>query len=682
MKRPLYVVGMSFGIALLAATALGFHMAFIAAVLAAFLSVLLFTVRKVRRHEGVAAGLVAVCMAFSLFAGWDYLIVQPLQRMDSQTVDLTLWIEKSVGESARSLTYYARVRGGELPEDTRLLVRVENGENAPQLYDVVHAAVRLESTDEWRSENIFLTARIRDCEVTVSQERPWDLALLNGRTRIIGRLETKADGDVAALLRTVCFGDKTKLSDTVKDNFAAAGLSHITAVSGFHMSIVSLGLFKLLQLLGLRRRVAALLALPIPPLFAAFTGFAFSAMRAGVMACIMLAAALFRREADARNSLGAAVLCLLLLDVTAVYDLGFQLSVAATWGILWVSGLQPKESPRGWRKITYGLRLTVAAVAATLPFTAGYFGEVSLLSPITNLIGQPLASVIVSAGCIGTLLLSVPFLSFAGTPLILIAGIAARGLLWISELAASLPFAFLRLDEPHLVVWAIAVPFALLLGWQFLKKRGVRMAAMCLVIVFCASSLVYHFGMRGVTTLSSINVTDGAVTILERDGHYAAVVMGEPPLSQVQRVLVKQGVDHLDVVIYADEETAAVCQAVSTENNILPAAEERSAAVVSVTLWEDTVITWQDGWCRLVLGERTVLISSPNKTVGALPPAWRRADLAVFDRQPPDNLNMLALGEAILCCSEEELPDVTDEMVWGVYPVSVTADETVTVKLR
>lgn len=682
MKRPLYVVGMGFGLSLLFATVLGFHLALIAGVLCALLFVLTIAVKPLRRYVGVTAALLAACAAFTVFTAWEYRTVGPLQRMNGETVELTLWTEELVSETDNSLTYFARVREGALPRDTRVLLRVTNSPRSPQLYDRVQATVRIEATDEWRAENIFVAVWVNDCTVTVSEERPWDYGVQMFRTRLLARLETKADGDVAALIRAICFGDKSTLSDTVKDNFAAAGISHVTAVSGFHMSIVAMGLFALLRLLNIRRRWAAVLSLPVPFLFAVVTGLPYSAMRAGVMTCLLLAAAMFRRESDPRNSLGAAVICLLVFDITAVYDLGFQLSVAATWGILLVSSLQPGKAKNVWRKLGRGLQLTVAAVIATLPLSALRFGEIAAIAPLTNLVAQPLAAVVVSVGCIGTLLLNVPFLAFVGAPCILIAGLAARGLLLIGELAAALPFAALRLQEAYLIVWALAVPFALLLGWHLLRGRGLRITAMLLVIAFCASTLAFRLGMRGVTVLSMTNVSGGTVIVMERDGHHAAIIAGEPSLWQTERVLTGQRVTQLDAVLFAAYDTVTVQTTVPMDEFAFSRADDRTVESVTVTLWKDTTIRWQNGWCRLTVGERTVLLAPRDGDVQTLPADWCEAEIAVFDREPPQGALTLALGEVILCCGENALPLVAEEMPWGMYPITVTADDTVTVKLR
>lgn len=682
LKRPLYVVGLTFGLCAYAATVMGYHTACIVALLCGVLFVVALAVRSLRQQEGVMAALLAAGVAFSLFVSWEYRTVQPLTRMDGETLSLTLWMEEEVSESENAVCYFARVREGALPNDTRVAIWVSNNADAPQLYERVTTTVLLQATDQWRADNVFLSAWAEDYTTHASDERPWDHALLTWRTYTLGRLETRADGEVAALLRAICFGDTSALSTEVKEGFSAAGLSHVTAVSGFHMSVVSFGLFKLLCFWRLPKRWAALLTLPVPALFAALTGFSYSALRAGVMCTLMLLGVTFRRAADARNSLGGAVLLLLILDPAAVYDLGFQLSVSATWGLLLVSALQSPAKTGFWRKMAAGLQLTVAAVIATLPLSAMAFGRISALSPLTNLIAQPLGAVIVGAGCVGTLLLCVPWLAFLGAPLILVAGVAARGLLALCRAAAALPFAFLSLRQTHLVVWALAVPFALLFGWWLLKGRGLRITAMLLVVALCLSTVVYRFGMRGVTSVTTLPLEEGTLVWLARDGHHAVIVAGEAAVDDVTAALERQGVKTVDFVLFTKENTAAYV-AQTAVDALEPCAEEAwSKTLSTVTFWEDTSLAFYEGWCRLQVGEQAVLVAPCDGVIYSLPAEYREAHTAIFDRVPPRGVEILALSRCVLSCNEEGLPEAIRSTMWGVYPIDVTTDEAITIRLR
>ncbi len=682
LKRPLYTVGFSFALSLLAASVMGYHSACIVVVLCGVLFLVALTVRSLRRNEGIMAVLLAAGVAFSLFASWEYRTVQPLTKMDGETMSLTLWVEEEVSKTEDTVTYLARVREGDLPRNARLLIVTPNIAAAPHLYDRVATTVQLEATDKWRADNVFLQAWVDGCDTAPSDERPWNYLFIKWRAQLTDHLETRAGGDAAALLRAICFGDKSALNDEVRDGFAAAGLSHVTAVSGFHMSAISLGVFRLLCFLGLRKRWAAVLSLPIPAAFAALTGFSASALRAGVMCTILLLGAVFRRAADARNSLGAALLLLLVFDPAGVYDLGLQLSAAATWGILLAASLQSREKTGVWYTVAHGVQLTVAAVVATLPFSALAFGQTSVLAPLTNLIAQPLAAVTVGAGCAGALLLCVPWLAFLGSPLILMAGVAAKGMLFIGQVAAAWPCAFIPLDQPYLVVWALAVPFALLLGWYLLKGRGVRITAILLVVALCLSTAVHHIGMRGVITVTACNTGKGTVVLLARDGHHAAVSVGSTATDTLAAELERHGVKTLDLLLFVQEDEAAYVKDAVLKNLRPCTADAWSSATRRLTLWEDISLSFRKGWCRLTVGEHAVLIAPYDGDVSALPQEQRTAELAIFDRVPPQGVETLALSRAILSCSDKQLPMVTRSMMWGVYPIDIAADEAVTVKLR
>ena len=681
IKRPLYIVGFCFGGALLAAAVGGFHLACMAVGLSALLLSLVLSIGAVRKYHGLVAALLAAAAAFSVFAVREYVTVWPLQQQHGTQKELTLWLEEEATVSDDTVAYYVRVRAGDLPENTRLILWFQNGENTPELYNQVKGTVSLRATDDYRREGVYLTGWLDKGKVMISDERPWNLPLILWRQTVLQKLEQKADGDVAALLRAICFGDKSLLSDTVRENFADAGLSHLAAVSGFHMSTVCLGLFGLLCFLGVRRRPAAGLALPTPLLFAALTGFSYSALRAGAMCVLLLLGMMLRRKSDARNSLGGAVLLILICDMAAIYDLGFQLSVVATWGILVAAGwgAMPTAETR-WQKCKAALwaamRVTLAAIMATLPILALEFGELATLSPLTNLLAQPAASVIVTAGALGGLLLAVPGLAFLASPFILLAGVMARFLLWLAEFVSTLPFAVMLLDRPYLTLLACAAPFVLVLGWRLLKGRGVRLTAILLIITLLAATLTYNLGMRGVTVVTAADASKGSVVLLTRDGHHALILLGEHTVGDVQHFLSKRGIDRLDFVLYTNEEKTAITIKAETKTLTMNG-ESVLSTDERFAFWDTNAVSVRENWLLLHVAGSQVLLCTKPGDVAALDEREREAALAVFDRVLPAGVENLALGQAVLCSDAEKIHTVPVG-----YTVSITGNETVTVKMR
>lgn len=689
MKRPLFVMGMVFGGCLLAARLAGFHVALIAAVVCALFFVLVLAMRTLRGNTALLAALLSAVAAFSMFSAREHLTVRPLQALDGQTMTATVWLTGEAGKTDHSTVYYARVTSGELPPGTRLMVWVTDGDESPELYNLAQAPLRLTATDGYRDEGVYLMAWAEDdWVVTLTDERPWDAGLTAWRRSVMANIDEKADGEVAGLIRAVCFGDKSGLKTETTAAFADAGLSHLTAVSGFHMSVIALGFFGLLCRLRVKRRLAAVLSLPVPVLFAALTGFTYSALRAGVMCLLVMLAEVARRRSDAKNSLGGAVLLILLVDPNAIYDLGFLLSVAATLGIVctahWAmtSGEGRSRLRRAAETLWAAVRITLAATIATLPIIALTFGRLPVLSPVSNLLGEPAASVIVVCGCVGTLLQSVSWLSILASPLLLVAGLAARFLLWWARWIASLPVAVFVLDHPYLLLWACAVPFALVVGWRLLRGRGLRVTAMLLVIALAAAMLAHTLGMRGVTVVTAANLSDSTALLLTRDGHHGLVLTGSA--ADVARFLEQQGIDQLDFVLYTNKEKAtpaaipAACVMAPMDSCGVTRLDDTAAA----TFWNDSAARLVDGWLTLTLGKTRVLVCPPNGDAAALPTTARQAELLIFDRTPPRHATALSAGGGILCCGTAELHTVTKAVPWGHYPVRITADETVVVKTR
>ena len=204
------------------------------------------------------------------------------------------------------------------------------------------------------------------------------------------------DRDSASFLLAILTGDRSQLRrDThFYAMLRASGVSHCVAVSGMHVSFLVMFLFILLG----RGRLSALVCIPMTLAFMAMTGFTASVIRAGVMQIAVCGAKLFRKDYDSLTALGLALLVLLLLNPYSILNAGLQLSFASTLGILLfcrpiAEGLPnpPKRwgkhsaAARLWYAVKASLSVSLSAEIFTVPLGALYFGQISLLTPLTNL---------------------------------------------------------------------------------------------------------------------------------------------------------------------------------------------------------------------------------------------------------------------------------------------------------
>ena len=214
------------------------------------------------------------------------------------------------------------------------------------------------------------------------------------RQHVIERLRPFDDGK--ALLAGFLIGDTSELDRSDVEAMRLSGLSHFVAVSGSNVALflILLALASGPLALGPRRRaVIGLVGLPV---YAAATRFEPSVMRASVMAGIALAGRLFGVVLEAWQVLALAVTVLLVVDPSMTGNVGFQLSVAATAGVL--VGVR---WPIGGGKVQRSLMVTGGAQLAVAPLLLAHFGSVPLLSPVINLVAAPIVAVSTMLGAVG-----------------------------------------------------------------------------------------------------------------------------------------------------------------------------------------------------------------------------------------------------------------------------------------
>ncbi|MDQ3228956.1 MAG: DNA internalization-related competence protein ComEC/Rec2 [Pseudomonadota bacterium] len=273
-------------------------------------------------------------------------------------------------------------------------------------------------------------------------------------------------------IRALALGDTRDLGDEDWETLRATGLTHLIAISGFHVGLVA-GFFALLAsmlwrlLPSLARRLprphaAAISALVGACAYTAVAGFALPTVRTTLMIAVIVAARLWRRPQHATESLALAAIVLLILDPLALLAPGFWLSFVGVGWLLWCL-------PQGTRNIFKDfLSAQGVATLGLLPLTVALFGQASLAGPLANLVAVPWWSLVV-----------VP-LSLIGTAL---EALHEGWGLWIwrqSALAFDLTWPlFDRLGNSGIALWWLpdarwyALPLALLGAIWLLLPRGV-----------------------------------------------------------------------------------------------------------------------------------------------------------------------------------------------------------------
>lgn len=267
------------------------------------------------------------------------------------------------------------------------------------------------------------------------------------------------------LLNGLVLGVRAGIPEKILQNFKDVGLTHIIAISGMNITIIAGLMMNLFIALGLRRGQAFYAAVGGLILFLLIIGWQASAVRAGIMGFIvLLAEKTGRLSKAARILLLAAVIILMINPQALLGDVGFQLSFLAVLGIMYFDAplekfLTKLKVPE-FLEIKSSLKMTLAAQILVLPILVYYFGNLSLVAPVANILIVPLLPFVTILGFV------IILAGLIWLPLALGLGLVARiflgWIIWVAQIFARLPGAGIGMGQID-VVWAIII--YMIMGW-------------------------------------------------------------------------------------------------------------------------------------------------------------------------------------------------------------------------
>jgi len=287
--------------------------------------------------------------------------------------------------------------------------------------------------------------------------------------------------DQAAMLPALVLGDTSTLTGMTVDEFKAAGLTHLTAVSGANVTIVCGAVLLSAAVVGPRMAVAlAALALTA---FVVVVQPSASVLRAAVMGAITLLAIVTHRRRQAIPALSATVLILMIGAPQLAVDMGFALSASATAALVVIAPMWSRRLvDRGWPKpLAAAVSVAVAAQLVTAPLVAGMSGTLSLVSVAANL---AVAIVIAPITVIGTGAAAVSVVWPAAAQFLMrFTGPELWWLLRVAKWASALPGAVVPVPSgPAGVLCVAAAGIGSVVMWRWRWGRiGVASAVVCLI---------------------------------------------------------------------------------------------------------------------------------------------------------------------------------------------------------
>lgn len=574
------------------------------------------------RHVRIAA-VAAVGLSFGLiwFFSFDYFFLADARELDGATVETTV----IVYDYSYDTGYGSAVDGIIEYEGKTYRVRVYlDDDKALEPGNRIHGSFRFRFTAEGgidevlyhRGQGIFLIGYQQD---NVLIERCWSAPLFSypaiwrqGLKNIIDRC-FPADG--AAFSKALLLGDRSGLDYETTTAFKVSGISHIIAVSGLHVSI----LFGLVDLLaGKRRGLTAAIGIPLVLIFAAVAGFTPSVTRAAVMQCLVMLALLFEKEYDGLTALAFAALVILVVNPLTVVSVSFQLSFACMTGIFvmgepirkWLLDRCPKV--RFVKGICSSVSVSLGATVFTTPLVAIYFGTVSLIGVVTNLVTLWAVSLIfygIMAVCaIGLINIA------AGSLLAGLVSFLIQYVLWTAKTLSSFPLAAVYTKSGYIVAWLVYA-YAMLAVYVCIRRKPaalfVSLVGFALGISITLSWVEPAMDECRVTVL---DVGQGQSVILQAEGKTFLVDCGGDTESgaadMAAETLLSMGISRLDGIVlthYDRDHSGGVDELltrIDTDAVFLPHSLDETGAgdlirslvgECAVEVWEDLTVSFEGG---------------------------------------------------------------------------------------
>ena len=204
--------------------------------------------------------------------------------------------------------------------------------------------------------------------------------------------------------RAAVLGEKAEVSKNMKDKFKYTGLAHLIVISGTHISLVVIGIVKILDGLSLGYRFKYLMALVALTFYCALIGFSPGILRAYIMGAMMILARILFEQEDSKKSLLVSFIVIIVLNPYSLFDISMQLSYAAVIAIIFVNPefkkiyqekILDKIKNEVLRNTIDLIFLSLTIQIMSIPLFLYYFEKLPLFSFLLNIVGIPIGTVVI-----------------------------------------------------------------------------------------------------------------------------------------------------------------------------------------------------------------------------------------------------------------------------------------------
>ena len=485
------------------------------------LACLLWFVLFGKKHIGISSCILGAGVGMFIYGLYDYNVYQQVVKYDGYYVEIKGEIADITEYSGDKSAYIIK---GIINDDVKGTVTCYTDSCGAEIGDSVSIIGLAEAPEDsysfpaksyYKAKGIYLrVSRIHDFNYYESNSFSLKKTVYRYREHILGVMGKYMNDESCGVMAAMLFGDKTGIESSEKTLMYRAGIGHIMAVSGVHLSVVCSFFWFVLSKIDMNKYLRfGILLIPIT-CFVLLAGMSNSVMRAAFMIIFVYGSELLKRHTDTFTSLGFSVILLTLTSPFAIRDASLLLSAAGVFGIGVAAPAVIKfiEEKRPLGKISQSLVSSFCVMVVVFPVTVLFFDEVSVISPISNLILLPVCELILIGGILVTVTGGT---AVAAVPILKICDILCRFVIALSEFIGSLHFSYIPFGSRYVQVSVIAA--LAMIGVLFLICRKKKYAAVISGVVLTAL-------MVGVNVQRNLSDGNMNIAVIKKGEAVSAVV--------------------------------------------------------------------------------------------------------------------------------------------------------------